>query len=734
MPSLARWCFRNRWFVLAGWVLVLVLITVVSQAAGISYATKYSLPNSPSTQALAILQHDFPAVSGDADQIVVEARTGSVVSAPARPQIEAMLAKVSRLPRVASVASPYGPDGAGQVSRNGKIAFATVNFDAQAQDLPGNAVTALIHTAQAVQGPNLKVALTGQAIENVQPQRSSNSTVLGVILALVVLGLAFGALFAAVTPIVTALAAIGIGYAITGLLTHVLTIVSFAPILGILIGLGVGVDYALFIVTRHRSGVRAGRSVEDSVVHAANTAGRAVFFAGLTVVIALLGQFALGISFLDGAAVAAAVTVALTMLAALTLLPALLGFIGPRVLSRRERRRIRESGPKPEPVTAGFWYRWSRSLERRTPLRAAVSLAVVAVIAIPVFTLRLGLDDAGTDPASSTTRQAYDLLAQGFGPGFNGPFELVSALHGPAAKAAFAKVVDATSHHPGIVSASPPVVSPSGTAAFAVLYPGTAPQAAQTAKLLGTLRTQVVPQAETDGVHVLIGGVTATQVDFSKGLAGKLPAFVAIVVILAFRLLMIVFRSLVIPLMASVMNLLSVGAALGVMNAVFGWGWGSKAFGFGGTAPVEVFLPVIMFSVLFGLSMDYEVFLVSRIREEWLRTGDNRAAVTTGQTVTGRVITAAASIMILVFLSFMLAGNIIIRQFGVGLAAAIIVDAFVVRTVLVPALMHLCGRANWWLPGWLDRLLPHVAVDVPDPRPPSQFPADSAARVRLPRG
>ncbi len=717
MPSLARWCFRRRWLVFAGWVGALILLTGLGRTVGISYFTNISLPNSPSAQALAILQHDFPAASGDADQIVVVARNGSVMSAPVRSDVQAMLAKVRQLPRVASVVSPYGPNGASQVSRDRKIAFATVNFDAEAQDLPDGAINAVVHTAEAARRPSLTVALTGQAIRDVQSQKSSNGTLLGVILALIVLGLAFGALFAAITPIVTALVAIGIGYDLTSLLSHVLPVVSFAPELGLLIGLGVGIDYALFIVTRHRSGVRAGQSIEDAAVNAVNTAGRAVFFAGLTVAVALLGQFALDEPFLYGVAVAATITVVLTMLASLTLLPALLGFIGPKVLSRGERRKISETGCQTETVTSGPWYRWSRSIERQTAVRAVVSLLVLVVIALPVFTLRLGLDDAGTDPASWTTRQGYDLLAEGFGPGFNGPFELVAALHGPADEAAFAQVVKVASRQPGIVTATPPQVSPAGTAAVAVLYPSTAPQAAQTAKLLDQLRNQVLPAAEAgSGLHVLIGGATAIQVDFSAALAARLPGFVAVVVILAFLLLMLVFRSLVIPLMASVMNLLSVGAALGVTNAVFGWGWGSSILGIGGTAPVEVFLPVIMFSVLFGLSMDYEVFLVSRMREQWLRTGDNRVAVTNGQAVTGRVITAAGSVMILVFLSFLLVDNITIQQFGVGLAAAIIVDAFVVRTVLVPALMHLLGRANWWLPEWLERRLPHLAVDVSDAR------------------
>ncbi|HUA49706.1 MAG TPA: MMPL family transporter [Solirubrobacteraceae bacterium] len=711
MARLARGCFRHRRLVFTGWVSALIVFTVVSQAVGINYSAKYSPPNSPSTQAQAILQHDFPSASGDTDQIVLESRTGTVTSEPARSEVEAMLIKVAKLPRVAGVTSPYGPSGAGQISRDGTIAFATVHFDAQAQDLPDGAVSAVVRTAQAVDGPNLTVALGGQAIEKVEPQQSSNSTALGIILALIVLGLAFGALFAAITPIITALVAIGIGYAIAVLLSHVLAIVSFAPILGVLIGLGVGIDYALFIVTRHRSGVRAGKSIEDATVDALNTAGRAVFFAGLTVAIALLGQFALGLSFLYGVAVSATVTVVLTMLASLTLLPALLGFIGPKVLSRRERRRIREFGPQPEAITSGPWYRWSRSIERHSALRAAVGLLVIIVVALPILSLRLGLDDAGTDPASLTTRQAYDLLAEGFGPGFNGSFQLVATLRGPADQAAFLRVLNAASHQPGIVATTPPRVNPSGTAAVALLYPSTAPQAARTAELLDHLRDEVVPEGEAGSdLHILVGGATATQVDFSKALARKLPAFIAVVVILAFLLLMLVFRSLVIPAMASVMNLLSVGAALGAANAVFAWGWGSSILNINGTAPVAVFLPVIMFSVLFGLSMDYEVFLVSRIHEQWLGSRDNRVAVTNGQAATGRVITAAATIMILVFLSFLLNDNIIIQQFGVGLAAAIFIDAFVVRTVLVPALMHLFGRSNWWLPRWLERRLPQFNI------------------------
>ena len=713
MSALSRWCFRRRRIVLAAWLIALVVAGGAAGVAKSAYSNKFSLPNTPSEQALTILQHHFRQASGDVDQIVVHT-TGTKVTGADRPVIAAMLTRVSHLPTVVSVVSPYAaPD---QISRSGSIAFATVTFDAQATNLPKAAVEKVVSTAEAIRRPGLQVGLGGQAVESATVTEGSSGTPLGILFALIVLGLVFGALFAALVPMITALVAIGLGYSLTTLLSHAISIASFAPILGVLIGLGVGVDYALFIITRHRNAVRAGKGLEDAAANAVNTAGRAVFFAGLTVCIALLGQFVLGVSFLYGVAISATVTVALTMVASLTLLPALLGFFGIRVLSRRERRRLEQSGPLPEEVVGGWWYRWSQSLERHTALRALAALAVVVVVGIPFLHLRLGLDDAGTDPVGSTTRTAYDLLAEGFGPGFNGPLQLVANVDSPAQVKVFARVAGDVSRQPGVVHVAPhPVVSPDGKAAVAVLYPTSSPQSAATGTLLHDLRTTVVPSAEAgSGLRVLVGGATAEQTDFAHILSAKLPQFVAVVVVLAFILLMLVFRSILIPLVAAIMNLLSVAAALGIMTAVFEWGWGGPLLGFPGTVPVEVFVPVIMFSILFGLSMDYEVFLVSRMYEEWHNTGDNARAVSLGQAETGRVITAAACIMILVFLSFLLGGSVIIEQFGVGLAAAIAVDAFVVRTVLVPALMHLIGRANWWLPGWLDRRLPHLAVEVPD--------------------
>jgi RND superfamily putative drug exporter len=723
MKALGRWCFRHRKLVLTLWLIVLVATFAADRATHPAFSSKFTLPNTQSNTAVNLLQQDFPKISGDTDQIVLHARTGTVRAPAVEAAAERMLREVAALPHVSSVASPYAAPGGAQISRDGTIAFAAVHFDEQATSLTVSAINRVIDTAQAAQSPTLQVALGGQAIEQTQMDSSSASTIIGIVFALVVVGIAFGALFAAFLPLITALAGIGIGYAVTGLLTHAFSVASFSTILGVLIGLGVGVDYSLFIVSRHRSGLLGGKSVEDSAVQAVNTSGRAVLFAGLIVCISLLGQFALGISFLYGVATAAAITVALVMLSALTLLPALLGFFGLKVLSRKQRARLAATGPVTEEAT-GFWRRWATGIERHPVLPSIAAVAVMVVIALPFFSLRLGLDDAGSDPAGSTTRIAYDLLDRGFGPGFNGPLELVGQLRSPADEGTFAALVATAARQPGVVASTPPQVSPNGKLAVASLYPATSPQAQQTSTLLDRLRNDIIPRAETgSGLTVVVGGTTAVQHDFSQVLSGKLPLFVAVVVILAFILLVAVFRSLLIPLTASVMNLLSVGAALGILNAVFDWGWGHSLIGVSGDNPVEVFIPVLLFSILFGLSMDYQVFLVSRMHEYWQQTRDNRTAVTLGQAETGRVITAAATIMILVFASFVFGGSIVIKQFGIGLATAVILDAFIIRTVLVPAVMHLSGNANWWLPRWLDRIVPRLSIDPEDDQPEATGPA-----------
>jgi RND superfamily putative drug exporter len=663
------------------------------------------------------LKEDFPAQAGDSEQIVVQAKAGTpgagVRHTLRDPAVQAavteMLRKVAGLPHVRAVTSPYSRNGL--ISADGTIGLATIGLDRQGPNVPKSAVTSLIDTARSADSRQLNVQLGGNAIEDAQRTSQSKSAVLGIVFALLVLFFAFRrSLLCALLPLISALVAIAVGTAIIGILTHVFSIPQFGPILATLVALGVGVDYALFIVSRHRNQLLAGHSPEAAAVTALDTSGRAVFFAGLTVCIALLGMFALQVSFLYGVALSAALVVALTMVASLTLLPAMLGFFGLKALRRSERRSLESDGPHPEEVQ-GFWLRWAQGIGGRANVASVLALGVIVVLALPFFSLRLGLADAGNDAPSSTTRQAYDLLAKGFGPGFNGPLELVARTPNPADTARLSSLVASFEGRPGVAKVSQPRPSPNGQAAIAFVYPTSAPQDAATTGLLHRIRA-ALPGAEggsTLSVHV--GGITALEEDFSHVLAKKIPQFVAVVVVLAFLLLATVFRSLLVPLVASVMNLLSIGAAVGVMVAAFQFGYGKSLLGFAKAGPIEVFLPVMAFAILFGLSMDYEVFLVSRMREEWARTRDNDTAVTRGQAETGRVITAAALIMVLVFVSFVFGGSLVIKEFGLGFAAAILVDAFVIRTVLVPSLMHLLGRANWWFPARLERIMPRVHIE-----------------------
>jgi RND superfamily putative drug exporter len=539
-------------------------------------------------------------------------------------------------------------------------------------------------------------------------------------------------------PIAIAVAGVGSGLMLMAPLSHLMTVNSLAPILGTLIGLGVGVDYALFIVTRYRRGLQSGLDPERSAVLALNTSGRAVLFAGGTVCIALLGLLTLGQGLLDGLAVTAAIIVACTVVAAVTLLPALFGVLGPRALSRRQRRRLRAAGPDHAESGSGMWARWSRTVPRFPAVLAAAGLAVMIVVSIPVLHLRLGFADSSNDPTSSTTYKAYEMLAEGFGPGFNGPLFVVAQTQSAADRAALDRLDRALTAVPGVaaVQAGPAQARPSAGPAVEVtqVLPTTAPEAQATSTLITQLRNTVIPRY-THGttLQVYVGGVTATFADFTAMTNAKLPWLLAAIVGFGFLLLVLAFRSLLIPAITAVLNLLAAAASFGVLTAFFQWGWGTRAFGLGAPSPVEGYLPEIVLAVLFGLSMDYQVFLVSRMAEEWSRTRDNARSVIAGQAHTARVITAAAMIMIAVFIAFVFGGQVDVAEFGIGLAAAVALDAFVLRTVLVPAVMHLCGRANWWLPRWLDRRLPHLAVEPVVPlkirlqgtieaqEPPSEF-------------
>ena len=710
MANFARWCFAHRKAVLAGWLIALIGFFAVGLKVGANYAENDSLPGTDSTKALSVLQTNYPAQAGDSDQIVVQARQGTLRSPTAETAVTSMLARVAKLPYVRSVTSPYGPGG--QISKDGTIGLATVNLAAQANNVPNSAVQTLISTAQSTDRPLLNVQLGGAAIENVAvPSGDYTSVILGIVLALIILFVAFRrSVLAALLPLISALVAIGAGLSIITVLTHAISIASWVPEVAIIVALGVGVDYALFIVSRHRNGLLAGQTSEDAAVTALNTSGRAVLLAGLTVSVALLGLFALQINSLYGVAVAVTLVVALTMVASLTLLPAMLGFLGPKVLRRGERTRLARQGRQVEQA-GGFWLRWAEALGRRPRIPALLALAVIVVLAIPFFSSRTGLLDASTDPSSSTTYQAYQLLAKGFGPGFNGPLEVVGQVNSPADQTRFAAFLTAARSEPGVAGVTPPQLSPNGKAEVAEVFPTTGPQDAATTTVLDRLRAGV-PQAEAGSTLAIhIGGTTAANQDYSQVTSSKLPQFVAVVVGLSFLLLAIVFRSLLIPLVASIMNLLSFGVALAFMTATFQFGWGKSLLGFGAAGPIEAWIPALMFAVLFGLSTDYEVFLISRMHEEWTLSGDNKRAVIRGQAETGRVITAASLIMILVFVAFILTGQEAIMQIGLGFAAAIFVDAYVIRTVLVPAIMHMLGRANWWLPAWLDRTLPRLHME-----------------------
>jgi RND superfamily putative drug exporter len=720
MLALARWCYQHRFVVITTWIGLLIGLAVMSQAVKTSYDNSLTLPGTGSASAQNLLLRSAPAQAGDSDQIVWQVSHGSVTDPAIERRISAMLAQVSHLPEVASVVSPYLPAGKVQISPDMRIAYATVNFTKAADNLNHADINRVINAAIAAREPGLTVELGGWAISEAEQPPLSSASLIGIVAAAIILLMAFGSLFAMALPIVTAIAGVGSGLLLMAPLSHLMSVNGIAPILGALIGLGVGVDYALFIVTRYRRGLGAGLDPERSAVAALNTSGRAVLFAGATVCISLLGLLTIGMGFIDGLAVPAAITVVCTVLAAVTLLPALFGVLGVRVLSRRQRRKLRGGGQLAggqghAESHSGVWAPWSRTVPRLAAVLTVAGLAVMLVVSAPVLHLRLGFADASNDAATTHTYKAYKTLANGFGPGFNGPLLIVGQTGSAADRAAFDRLDSALSALHGVAAVR---TSPPGGSAVEVaqVLPTTAPEAPATSALITELRDTVIPRY-THGttLRVYVGGETASFDDLAALTSAKLPWLLATIVGLSFLLLMLAFRSLLIPAITAVLNLLSAAATFGVLTAFFQWGWGTRALGLGAPSPIEGYMPELVLAVLFGLSMDYQVFLVSRMAEEWSRTRDNARSVITGQAQTARVITAAAMIMVAVFIAFVFMGQRDIAEFGMGLAAAVALDAFVLRTVLVPAVMHLCGRANWWLPRWLDRCLPHLPIEPPAP-------------------
>ncbi|MHB9859593.1 MMPL family transporter [Streptomyces sp. YIM S03343] len=709
MAAWARWCYRHRLVVLVIWLGALLGLGFSASAAGTEYANVFSLPNTDSKSAYDLMEKAFPASSGDTDTVVWKTDGGSVRDASVKSRIQPALDEIAKMKGVGDVTGPYTSErGATQVSRDGKIAYAQITFTQRANEVPKALVQDVVDTAQHAGGQGLQVELGGQAIQRVQEPPQGLSESVGILAAAVVLFLAFGSFFAMMLPIGIAVFGVGTGLFTVQLLSHTTDIPDIAPLLSSLIGLGVGIDYALFIVTRHRRGILRGMDPEDSAVTALNTSGRAVLFAGGTVCIALAGMLVTNLRFLDGVVIGTSLTVVFSVLAATTLLPALLGFLGPRVLSRRQRRRLAAEGPEPE-RTSGPAARWSAAVQRRPRSVALLAVVVMAVLALPVLSLRLGATDQGNDDASTTTRKAYDLLAEGFGPGFNGPLQVVVSSGDTTT---LVKDIQATD---GVAQAA--ALPPRAGVTVVQVVPTTSPQSAQTDDLIDTLRDTVIPDA---GAKAHVGGVTAVSKDFASVTGDRLPLFIGTIIGLGFLLLLVAFRSLVVPLTAALMNLIAAAASFGVLTAVFQWGWGLDLLGLGKEGPINAFLPVIMLSLLFGLSMDYQVFLVSRMHEEWVHTKDNARAVRVGLAETSRVINSAALIMVCVFMAFVLSGDSGAAMAGVGLAAAVALDAFILRTALVPAAMHLLGRSNWWLPAWLDKRLPHLAVEpAEDPAGPS---------------
>ena len=768
---LANWCHDRRRIVVGLWLLVLIGGGALAGAVGTHFRTEFNLPNVESRNGLDLLEKEFGAGAGGQGGTIVFQSERPVTDPAVQKPMEKLFDTVATFDDVEAVVGPYSEEGARQISpfgdQAGKIAYADVKLDEDIDMERGAQLQKEIaEAAPTIDGVNIEFG--GQVFAEFE---SPSSEILGLAFAIVILILAFGSVLAMGLPVGVSLFGIGLGSISVALLSNVFTIPDFATVLGVMIGLGVGIDYALFIVTRYREQLHSGHTVREATSIAIDTAGRAVVFAGTTVVISLMGMLIMGVNFVTGLAIGAASVVTVTIVASVTLLPALLGFAGERVELTRWRGLIAAglaalalvgvgldftplvlafpvavvvliagffAGPlkrevpmrRQKPLRETIAYRWSRVIQRRPWTSLLIGSLLLIGMALPVFGLRLGFSDEGNFPEDSTTRKAYDLLAEGFGPGFNGPFLMVAELPDGFDAEALAPIAAAVQDDEGVVFVTPAMSNDekdpaAATAVQWAVIPTSSPQAEETTETVNRLRADVLPAAEqAAGVDVALTGSVPVQVDFSEYLASRLPFFFGAVLALSFLLLMAVFRSLLVPLKAVVMNLLSMGAAYGLVVALFQWGWFSGITGIQ-TGPIEPFVPMMLFAIVFGLSMDYEVFLLSRVREEWHRTGDSHNSVADGLAATAKVITAAAAIMVFVFGSFVLEGDRIIKLFGVGLASSIFLDATVVRMLLVPATMELLGDKNWWLPGWLDRLLPNIDVegptddDVPVDEPPS---------------
>lgn len=707
LHRLGRWCARRPWWVITAWLLVLLTALGADRAWGGTYDDDFALPGTAVQTGADLLDaHGSDQVRGTASQIVLHADTGALDAH--RDAVGTAMAELKELPEVVSVADPLSTPGA--VSTDGTTGIVTVRFAENPTRFETPYLDGVDDAVHGLRADGVDVEYGGPLGQLARPKAEDRlSEVIGLATAVVVLLAGFGSLAAAGLPLLTAVVGLLSGMALLGLLAATFTFGNAAPTLATMMGLGVGIDYALFLITRHRRLLHDVDDPAEAAGRAMATSGRAVIVAAATVALALGGLYASGVTFIGTLGVAAGLTVLVAAAAALTLAPAFLGVTGRRI----DRWWVRPPADEPS-GTSDTWHRWAATVGRRPWLFLAVGTVVLAVLAIPAASMRLGHVDSGANPTDYTDRRAYDLIADGFGPGTNGQFTIVARLDDthtdPAA------LHDALAATPGVAHVTTPVTSKDGALLIATVTPDTGPQEEATSDLMHRLENDTLPDALSDsGAQGYVTGVTAAQLTFRDVVVDRLPVIVTVVVAASFLLLLTVFRSLLVALKAALLNLVSIAAAYGIVVAVFQWGWGGSLFGIDEPVPVESYVPMMMFAIVFGLSMDYEVFLLSRVREAWLHTKDNHLSVATGLAGTARVITCAALIMTSVFLAFLLSSNVVIKMLALGLGVSVVIDATVVRLILVPSTMHLLGRANWWLPRWLDRLLPRLDPEGPTP-------------------
>ena len=711
-----RFACRHPWAVIAGALAFVIVCGALWATMRGEFGTgSFTLPGTESQALSDLLGERFPEVAGDSVEIVVSAPDG-LDEAGARAAVEEIVRQAEALPEVVEAVSPY--EEGGRISADGTIARITAQYATDANEIEDSSVEALFEWREEVSRDGLQVELGGVVATAGEREAPGSSELVGLAAAVVILLIAFGSVTAAGLPIFTALLALIPAFFLIGVGASFVNFASFTPQFAAMIGIGVGIDYALLVVTRFREALTTEETVADAVAKASATAGHSVLFAGCSVVIALMGLWAIGIPLLSLTAMGPALAVALAALVALFVLPAILGLTGHRI------NRLAVPGLRVSAVQhrSGVGYWLSRTIQRAPWVWLIIGTAGLLILAYPALDARLGSSDAGSNPTSLTTRRSYDLLAEGFGVGYNGQIVVGGAFANEAQREAFAALPEALAGEANVESVSPARINAAEDAGVIVLIPGSSPQDEATDELVQRLRERLPELLAEGGGEALVGGSTAVFIDIGERVRERMAVFLGAVIGASFLLLMVVFRSLLVPLKAAIMNVLAAGSAFGVLVAIFQWGWGASLLGLEGSGPIESFLPMMMFAVLFGLSMDYEVFLVSRVREEYLATGDNGEAVARGLAATSRVISAAAAIMVAVFLSFALSEQRVIKEFGIGLAVAIFLDATVIRMALVPAAMQLMSRANWWLPGWLDRRLPSLGL------------AEVSARETLPEG